>query len=72
MENSLFFHYFSTAFKKVENKINAIINRIKNGFNTNLIPLLAGKKYTFILFNELRIEFRQFIWEEKMRENVSV
>lgn len=57
MKNSLFY-YFSKAFKNIENKINAIIGKIKNDSNTNLIPLLTAKKDLIILLNESMTVFK--------------
>ena len=69
MKRSIFFNDYSKTFKNVEKKINEIIDKIQNQTNTHLIPLLTAKKDLLKLFNELKLEFREFMPEEKIRKN---
>ena len=69
MKKSIFFNDYSKTFKNVQNKINEIIEKIQNDSNTHLIPLLTAKKDLIKLFNELKSEFKEFLSEEKMKEN---
>ena len=69
MKKSIFFNDFSKTFKNVENKINKIIEKIQEESNTHLIPLLTAKNDLNKLFNELKLEFKQFLSDEKMKEN---
>jgi len=69
MKRSIFFNDYSKTFKNVEKKINEIIDKIQNQTTTHLIPLLTAKKDLLKLFNELKLEFREFMTEEKIRKN---
>ena len=69
MKKSIFFNDYSKTFKNVERKINEIIDKIQEESNTHLIPLLTAKNDLIKLFNELKIEFKHFISEEKMKKN---
>lgn len=69
MKKSIFFNDYSKTFKNVEKKINEILDKIQNQTNTHLIPLLTAKKDLVRLFNELKLEFRDFMSEEKIRKN---
>ena len=53
----------------LKKKINEIIDKIQNQTTTHLIPLLTAKKDLLKLFNELKLEFREFMSEEKIRKN---
>ena len=72
MKKSIFFNDYSKTFKKVQQKINEIIERIQKESNTHLIPLLTAKNDLMKLFNELKIEFKNFISEEKMEQNFPI
>ena len=69
MKKSIFFNDYSKTFKSVENKINQIIEKIQKDSNTHLIPLLSGKNELIQLFNELKAEFKDFLSEDKIKEN---
>ena len=72
MKKSIFFNDYSKTFKKVQKKINEIIEKIQNESNTHLIPLLTAKNELIKLFNELKIEFNNFISEEKLEKNFPI
>ena len=69
MKKSIFFNDYSKTFKNVEKKINEIIDKIQNQTTTHLIPLLSANKDLLKLFNELKVEFREFMSEEEIRKN---
>lgn len=69
MKKSIFFNDYSKTFKNVEKKIYEIIEKIQNETNTHLKPLLTVKKDLLQLYNELKIEFREFLSEEKIKKN---
>ena len=69
MKKSIFFNDYSKTFKNVENKIYEIIDKIQNQTTTHLIPLLTAKKDLIKLFNELKLEFSEFMSEDKIKKN---
>lgn len=69
MKKSIFFNDYSKTFKNVENKIYEIIDKIQSQTTTHLIPLLTAKKDLIKLFNELKLEFSEFMSEDKIKKN---